>query len=511
MEACERDTASHYRGVVTNLAYIAATAGIPTVLVVPEVNHLDWERGVPVAWLRGDRTPRWHALYQKAMALAGAGDGSTADSIAGIADQMIALDEGTCPVSQRLRGNALLARGHVAEARETFLREVDSAAWTAEALPGAGVTVREVLRKGAGHDGLARVDLPGIFSEHAGNIPGRELFLDYCHLTLRGIKVAMAAVVSEVIRLTAAPGEEAPEWRGLVGRLPDPRIHPARDSMAKFLAGLHALHSERRFDGPSPLAEHWCDAAIQSWSGIQEVMLEYVATRVPPATVGGLSVAEQHFFGRRNRLDDGSHLLAGEGRRLGRVNLDAAGIELICSALERSGRSNRVAVNKMLVDQHAARCGAVELVDPYYHWTTMDHLTDLQRYSPTEGGYGIYQAFWPASHFCFVSDSSGDVSLNLTARVPGAVNEKGGAVNATVSVNGHHAGTFAIGDRWTSHELKAGQGSLRTGTNKLTIHWPGLTAEGDAATNRIRERLETGVPANLQPVFGELYSLVARS
>lgn len=514
MESCDRDGASHYQGVMRNLAHIAATAGIPTIIVIPEGNHRDWERGVPVAWLSGERTSQWHALYRQALALTKTGDTPACDSLATLAERMIALDEGTCPISHRLLGNAHVARGRFADAREAFIREVDSAAWTAEALPGVGSTVREILRKDSASDGLTRIDLPDIFAEYCGGIPGRELFLDYCHLTLRGIKVAMAAVASQILRLTAASQENAYEWRSLVRQLPDPRIHPARDALAKFLAAMHALHWERRSDGLSPLPGYWCEAALRSWNGMHELMVEYVATRIPPASISGLSVAEQRFFGRHRRLEDGSHLLDGEGRRLGRVNLDPSGIELICSVLERSGHRTRDAITKMLVEQHVAR-GDVELVNPYYHWTTMDHLTDLQRYSLTDNGYGLYQAFWPASHFCFVSDSSRDAQLNFTVRAPqmavGIADANTGVAHATVSVNGHHAATLPIGHRWTCHAFSVARENMRIGTNKLTVHWPRLSSDGDAATKQIRERLEQGVPANLHPVFGELRSLVARS
>jgi hypothetical protein len=510
MELCERDTVSHYQGVVTNLSYIATAAGIPTILVIPEVNHLDWERGVPVAWLSGERTQQWHQLYRQAIAPAKTGNGSRGNSIAAIAEQMIELDEGTCPVSYRLFGDALLAQGRIAEAREMYLREVDSAAWTPEALPGAGNVVREVLRKGAGQDGLLRVDLPEVFFEHSGTIPARELFLDYCHLTLRGIKVAMAAVASQILRLTRAPREEAYEWRALLSSVPDPQIHPDRDSMAKFLAALYAIHWERRFNSPSPLPQYWCEAAIQSWGGIQEIMLEYVATLVPPANIRGLSLAEQHFSRRSNCLEDGLPVLAGEGRRLGRVSLDPAAIELICTVLESSGRPIREMVNKMLLDQHAVPSSGVDLLNHFYHWTTMDHLTGFQSDLSTATGYGLYQAFWPSSDFCFVSDSNRDVQLHLTARLPAVVNERRKNAKGHVSVNGHHAGTFRIGHRWNCQALTVAPGSLRTGINKLTIHWPDLGPEGDAAKIQILERLEQGVPANLQPVFGELHSLVAR-
>ena len=370
---------------------------------------------------------------------------------------------------------------------------------------------REVLRNRSGQDGLTRVDLPTIFFEHAGSIPGREFFLDYCHLTLRGMKVAMAAVTSQILRLTAAAEEGVYEWRSLLRSLPDPQIHPARDSMAKFLVALYTLHWERRFNGPSPLPEYWCNAAIQAWGEIKQTMLDYVTTRVPPASVCGLSLAEQRFSGRGNCLEDGSHLLAGEGRRLGRSSLDPMGIELICRVLEHSGWPIGQTINKMLVDQHAVPSVGVELLNPYYHWTTMDHLMGSHSDSITGSSYGIYQGFWPTSDFCLVSDSTRDVRLSLTGRLPAVVNEMREVAEVNVSVNRHHVGSFPIGRRWTVQALSVSRRLLTTGINQLTIQWPDLSPEGDTATRQIRERLEHSVTTNLQPVFGELHSLVARS
>jgi hypothetical protein len=208
-------------------------------------------------------------------------------------------------------------------------------------------------------------------------------------------------------------------------------------------------------------------------------------------------------------LEDGSHLLAGEGRRLGRVSLHPAAIELICTVLENSGRPIRQIINKMILDQHAAPSDGVELVNPYYHWMTTDHLMGFQSDLNAEGGYGLYQAFWPNSYFCLVSDASRDVQLNVTARRPAVLNKRREGVKGQVSVNGHYVGSFWIGHRWNCHALTVARAILRTGTNKVTIQWPDLDSEGDAATAQIRDRLEQGVPSNLQPVFGELYSLVA--
>ena len=171
----------------------------------------------------------------------------------------------------------------------------------------------------------------------------------------------------------------------------------------------------------------------------------------------------------------------------------------------------RVRINKLLADQHSAGNGAVDLVNPYYHGTTMDHLTGYQSDSRTYSGYGLYQAFWSRSDFCFVSDAARDIRLDLTARLPAAANEKRDRADVHVALNGHEVGTVQVRKSWSCKTLNVRREKLKIGVNRLTIGWPDLSLEGDTATSHIHHRLERAVPTNLEPVFGELQSLLARS
>jgi hypothetical protein len=256
------------------------------------------------------------------------------------------------------------------------------------------------------------------------------------------------------------------------------------------------------------MAEYWCNAAIEAADEIKDTMLDYVVTRIQNDSLSGLSLAEQRFYGRKNILEGGLHLLAGEGRRLRRCNVDPVAIELICKVLERSGRSVRDSINKLLVERLAVRDRPVDLVNPYYHWTTLDHLTSFQSDSQTFSGYGLYQAFWPSSDFCFISDGVREICLDVTARLPSALNECRNIAEANVSLNDYLIGTARLRKSWNRVALNVGREKLKAGINRLSIHWPELN-EGDAATKQIRERLEQGVPTNLEPVFGELQSLFA--
>ncbi|HSC21777.1 MAG TPA: hypothetical protein VLC07_08610, partial [Solirubrobacterales bacterium] len=181
------------------LAEIAEiAAGLPVILVVPEVNLADWETREPAPWLPGDRTARWYAAYGRARAELAAGRFADAESAAW---EMVDLDGGTGPIPFRLLAAALRGQGREEAARDAAISEVDSVHYPLLALlaaPQATTLAREVLSAATASRaaaGWSAVDLRRLFADWTGSpLPGRRLFLDYCHLTVEGMEVAMAAV-----------------------------------------------------------------------------------------------------------------------------------------------------------------------------------------------------------------------------------------------------------------------------------------------------------------------------
>jgi hypothetical protein len=496
MRLCTEHARSYYPGVLENLAYIARTAAIPVIVVIPEVNQADWQRAAPVAWLPGARTARWYELYERALAFAAAADHEHA---ARIAEQMIALDGGTCPTSHRLRANALVALGRSEEARDCCLAEVDSGNWVPGlAVPGTGRVVREILRRGVEKHGLPCVDLPEVFAAHGPGLPGRELFVDYCHLTPEGMRVAMAAVAAAIVRQSVA------------SEPPNADVSPARDATAKLMTALCTLEWDRRIDGESPLPRFWLDAALAASDEIRETMVQYVATRLAPRMAEGLSLPERRLFGPSNRLEDGTHRLAGEGRRLRRAWLNPAAIDAISGALERAGdlRCRRL-VTRALLDDHAVGGEHVDLVEPFYHWTANAGAPGYQRDRAAYSAPGLYRAFSPVSHFALVSDGRRPLTLDMTVRLPGMERPRTNE-EVAIEVNRVRVGTLRAGSRWTRSSIRVKRAHLEAGINKVSIRWPRLRPEGDAAMKAILARLERGIPTDFHPVFGEVASLLVR-
>jgi antitoxin (DNA-binding transcriptional repressor) of toxin-antitoxin stability system len=157
----------------------------------------------------------------------------------------------------------------------------------------------------------------------------------------------------------------------------------------------------------------------------------------------------------------------------------------------------------------------MELAYPsYYHWDPIERFyPDVVRI-PNVTQRAIYRSPWPVSSFCLVADGVADVELDLTARLPQAGRREqageGGQERVTVAVNGRPVGTLAAGERWAREVFRVAGSALTAGLNKVTLHWPVVVADGEAALAQVIDRLEQGIAADLHPVFGEVFSLRAQ-
>jgi hypothetical protein len=490
-----RETA---RATFDEIALITRAVGIPVIVLLPEVNLADWETRQPVAWLPGDGTSRWHSFYRSALGLLAQGDAAGA---AGLTERMLELDGGACPSTWRLRALARRALGDETGALAACRAEVDSAAYPSLAFlsaPMATTLARDLLREACRRHGFVAVDLPAVFAEHTGSLlPGRRLFLDYCHLTLEGIRVAMAAAAAEVLRLSgmreAGLVEGEPDWRALLASTPPPRIAPEAEATARLGAAIHGAHRLLTVGPKRPILEHWCAAALKASQGIAETFLDLADARTAPCPAV-LTAAQQ-----RN-LASPWRLLLQHGWQWD--HLDAEVLAAMGTVLGEAEISRRV------VERRGLSAKEVDLADPYWHWEPLERFfPEVMRFEDI-AERATLRAPWPETSFCLVADGPQEakleVDLELTARAPG---RNSGEVD--VFVDGRAAGALSVGERWTRSRLRLALPS--PGLHRLTLRWPDLPASGeDDPLRPVIERLELGLPADLHPVFGEVWSLVAR-
>jgi hypothetical protein len=482
-------------GALGTIAALARAVGIPVVVVIPEVNLADWETRQPPVWLPGDATSRWHVLYAEATQQLDAGEFAAALATA---TAMQGADGAACATTWRLLARAHRGLGDRDAERAACLAEVDAAPYATLATlsaPLATTAARELLREGARRHGFFAVDLRDVFAEHTGSkIPGRRLFLDYCHLTLEGIEVAMAAVAAEVLNLSGMLDEEQ-DWQTLLPRLPASEITPEQEATARFGAAVHTAHRLLPTGSKLPLLEHGCAAALDASPGVEAAMLDLVAARCSPCPAV-LTAAQQRNLASPYRL------LLQHGWRWD--HLDADLILALRNALARRGRPAGDEIDRLLLEHLALRVEGTELLEPIYLWEPLERFypevmsfADLSRRA-------TLRSPWPRTSFCLLCDGERDVELDVTLRRPE------GAGEVSVVVNQEESGTIATAERWTREIFRIERRHLRRGLNRLTLGWPLTLRDGEAALAAAAERLEIGVAADLHPVFGELFSLLAR-
>jgi len=478
-------------------------AGVPVILVVPEVNLADWETREPVLWLPGDATARWYAAGERARAALAEARFPEAEAAAW---EMVGLDGGTGPVPFRLLAAALRGEGREAEARDACVSEVDSVHYPLLAFlaaPQATTLARELLSAAAASRaaaGWSAVDLRRVFADWTGSaLPGRRLFLDYCHLTIEGMEVAMAAVAAEALRRL---GPAEPGWRDLVRRTPDPALPPGADAAAKLGAAIHTAHRMLPVTGPiEPLLAHWIEAALDASPAAADALVDLADARTAPlATV--LSAAQQRSLASPCRLE----------QQHGWVYdfLDADVLAAAIAALARRGDPRAAEIERLLAVRLALREDGADLAQARFQ------AEPLARFYPELIGErdaarrAHQRAPWPESGFVLVLDRARAVSLSLTARLPAG--EDGAERRGTVrlAANGRWAGNLRLGARWSTQRLTLAGGLLRPGLNRLTLGWPPPPPRGEAALAAAIRRLEEGLEADLHPVFGEVWSFVAR-
>lgn len=502
LRLAEEELRRKAENALDRIALIARAVGIPVVLVLPEVNLADWETRQPPVCLSGDGTARWHSFYKDAQERLNRKDFSGA---AEAAREMLTLDGGACPSTFCLLVQAARGTGDSGAALQAARAEVDASSYATLcflAAPQAGTLARELLREAARRHGFASVDLPTIFAEHTGSpLPDRRLFLDYCHLTTEGIHVAMAAVTAEVLNLSGMI-EEPMDWRSLLPRLPPPAISPEAEATARLGAALHTAHRLLSVTEKGPILEYWLEAALDASPGIAETMLDLVAARSAPAPAV-LTAAQQRNLASPYRL------LLQHGWRWD--HLDADVIRAISNVLERCGRSAWVEIVRGLLEDHGLREERVDLADPLYLWEP------LERFYPEVMSFedlprrGTLRAPWPETSFCLIVDGTRDVEIEPTVRLPAAGSEPGNRWGEVrVSIDGTGVGSIEATERWTRTTLRIGRDHLRPGLNRLTLCWPAPPPSGDDPLRTALERLEMGIAADLHPVFGEVFSFLAR-
>jgi Flp pilus assembly protein TadD len=184
-----------YQTSLLRMTHISEKAGARMIFVTPASNIGDFSpfKSEPSDNLSTINISQVNTLKLAATKALGEGNEVRAEAIVRDA---LAID-GRDPELLYLNGQALLALGHIDEARKAFTQSRDEDVCPLRAL----TPVRKIVTDVARIKNTGFVDFVGIVDEHSPNgIPGSELFLDHVHPTIDGNRLLALSIVKEMLR-----------------------------------------------------------------------------------------------------------------------------------------------------------------------------------------------------------------------------------------------------------------------------------------------------------------------
>jgi hypothetical protein len=458
--------------------------GIPVVFILPEFNLLDW-KSTPaeqlITQMEDEDTTRWIDTCRAAQAALAAGLTAQA-TLAG--QQLIALDFNN-PLGYEIVAQCKLAAGEAEQAQYYLEKARDTTLVSRSTSSQSRVLsiTRATLLELADRYALPLVDLPALFKTHLdGALPGRRLFLDYCHLNSEGIGIAMKATAAKLTALMRLPAAD-PE---AVAVQPPAEV----EAKAYFCAAVHNAHYGQSYD----ILHYLCAHALKTWPGIAELMVHYAdfATRKTSNALcqSHQSLVTNHAIENYNR---GMGFLHARARKLMDVEL----VEAILHALAGHGVDITARIHALRKEEHGIMHGRVDLLESFYAQTMYGHFPGQTR--------AYFQARNFFSRFTLVAEAGLETVLRLTYRTPGRSDPDG---VVTLQINGRHLSSLPCSEAWSGATVLVPGALVQDGVNTLTVQWP-------YRSKNLRKRA-VSLPADVDELlsglfelFGEIHQLTA--
>lgn len=419
----------------------------PVIMAIPEFNLLDC-RSTPgerrVTYLSGDNIKKWSDSYKEAHS---AQVNNDLEMTAIHAQKMIDIDP-SHPLGYEMLADVKIEQGDFKAARELFELGRDTAIFCrSNSKPRIFQVIRRTLLEHATKMGIEILDIPEVFKHHLdGKVPGKDLFLDYCHLTAKGIQVAMEPLADQVLTLTGNHNRKI---------LPSSRIKPDKHilAMGHFFAAIHNEHWGQAYY----ILEHHCMKALEASKEVAKIMV-YYCDMISRNVSNNLTKSLEMILVENIQIDRYGHALM-HPKDLKIMEIDL--VNAMVSALEREGVQLNKFVKELRKKEHGVDSKTVDLLSPFYYATSFDEFQGIRP--------AFFQVRDITSTFYIVASEKKPIDLFISFRVPSSE-----AVVGMVEFwfNGSFITTLTPQSKWVTHELTISGEYCKEGINELVISWP---------------------------------------
>lgn len=468
------------RRYLRELEAIATQSGVPVILAIPPYNLGSWapEQAVTIPAL--PKADQWFRLRDEVMSAAGKGENVR---VIELTEALEEIDQGLSPLTPWLQAQSLERMGDLGAAREQYARARDAACGLLLAhtprCPGPVIdAMRDACRRGV----IQVVDLVTVFGEVAERpgIPGRDLFLDYCHLSPRGHVVMVRELAAAVAKVFGEDGPATDPQIDLGNALDRARAH--------VLAALHSSHYGQNWDE----LRHHVQTAVAESVDVLPMFSEFVDFhgRMAPAW---MCSSYQRFCAAPAV---GRYLAATVPRQVDKLrDRELRGVML--EALEAADPELAAMAAEVILNEYAGE--ETDLLAYRWRCRTFRERSGFSRAATR----AVVESHEVISSFDFAATGKDAHQLRMCFRTPHAVEGDVG-----VSVNGLPiAADVQASQDWSEVVVDVPADRTLRGVNDLTLSWPYPKPQADSVIASDCRRLELGEGPRVLVVCAELAQL----
>ena len=449
---------------------------IPVLFIIPEYNLLGWRSNEIEKRLLfpGEESSKWFQLKMEVEQSIVQGD---LEKVEFLCEEMIALNE-TNPYPYELLAQCKLKNNllkdavrYLRSAHDTMLFQLTHSAGI------ISITQRTILES-ANHYDIPVVDLRDIFNnDDEGKYPGNDLFLDHCHLTAEGIKIAMTHTAKYL--LSRITGRDIPlNESGIREINPDKEV----SGNAHFFAAIYNAHWGRSYD----MVYYHCLKALELSKTLEKAMINYtaMATSHIPWTISkdfekiaGTGILSHYYLAQHQ----------------GKEVMDITLVEAMTQALSTAGIDIKDKIARLRKEKYGFINGKIDLLESCYHRTcTMLVLKEANYY---------YQAFDIQSRFFLVTGKGPQIMLDLACRVP---IKNPGEQRLKLMVNNELISHLPVQEKWVTHTVEIPGEIFVDGINIVVIQWPVVNCWQNPGKKEYESSVDF-LMKRMKPVFGEIH------
>ena len=424
-----------------------------TIFVIPAFNLFNWRSDdyeKTISQLNGDNLIKWLEAKNRAeLALMN----KDYENLELESDRMIQLDSSN-PYGYELLSEAYIAKGQISEAIRCLDDSKDTVLFgrALNSSPRCFKIIRETILKVASRKGVQVVDLSSIFNGmYEDQSRRKDLFLDYCHLSSNGIKIAMKHTAKTVL-------EHFTGQKIDITTISDSRVSPENltKSIAHFAAAIHNAH----WSQPREILDFHCGKAIEFDESIKTLMLLYADLSSRKSTNELCSSFEEIILeGSMHQFEGGLAFLHPRGEKM--MDLDL--IDAIVNSIKSLGLDYENELKELRLSQHGVTEVPTNLLEPFYSANGYNKTND-------KVSRNFFQVRFVQRAFNFISDGMDDLQVRMCYRnLPGIYENK---IKIYLNIREEAINQIDVREEWNTISFNIKKDNIKSGVNKLILEWP---------------------------------------